>query len=160
MSQVFKGLPTKQKWAYLRTKMMMGAVGLSVTIDYYGLIWSYSISFGLIRSIQSYSVHSIHICSIQSYSVHFGLIRATRAYSVRLSTLVLFSPFCPLWCHSVQFGHSNLFGPIQFFQSISFYSVSFGPIQFIWSKLVHLYPLRSILVLFGPFLCTYITGKR
>ena len=107
MGQIFKGLPTKQKWAYLRTKMMMGAVGLSVTIDYYGLIWSYSVSFGLILSIRSYSVYFIRICSIQSYSVHFGLIRLLGSiWSVcplwsYLSNLVLFSPFCPLWSHSV-----------------------------------------------------------
>ena len=97
-------------------------------------------------------------CPLRFYSVHFGPIHSTQ------STLVLFSPWCPLWFCSI---HSVLFSPLWFYSVHSIHLVLFGPFGRIWSTLdlfssfcllksysVHFVPIqstRSNLVLFGPF---------
>ena len=67
------------------------------------LLWSYLVhyvyfgfNFVLFGPYWFYLVHFVHFDPLQSYSghlVHLGLIHSI------LFTLVLFSPFCPLWSY-------------------------------------------------------------
>ena len=123
-------------------------------------IWSYSVHFGPIQSIQytltlfgpywSYSIHFGHIQSTLvhylSYSVHYVHFNPLGPIWSILSTLVLFGPLCPLQSYSVHIGPirssmstSILFGP---FLSILSTLFLFGPLQ---SYSIHLVSISSIL---------------
>ena len=67
-------------------------------------IWSYSVLIGPFGLIQSTSVPSVHIDPVQSILSTLVLIR---------STLVLFSPFCPLWPLQFYSVHFVYFSPIR-----------------------------------------------
>ena len=108
---------------------------------HFGFIWSYSTNISPILS--TLVIFSSH----WSYSVHFGLICLPQ------SNLVLFSPLCPfiLILSTLVLFLSTLFlfGPILSIRSTLFDLVELGPFG----------SLRSILVYFNLFLCTYIMRK-
>ena len=89
----------------------------------------------------SCSIHFHPIKSIQSYQVHIGPIRFTLAVLSPLlcilSTLVLFGPLWLYWVHSILSGS---------LRSILSTLVLFSPL---WSYLVHIAPIRSTLFIFS-----------
>ena len=69
------------------------------------------------------------------------------------STLVLFSPFCPLWSYSIYYG--SIRSTLVLFDPNWSYSVHFGPVQstlVLFSPFAYIWSILSTLVLFGPLL--------
>jgi len=84
--------------------------------------WSYSILFVPIRSIMSTLVQICLFVLIRSTSIPLNPFQYTLVHCPIRSILVPFSPPC---------SYSTLFCP-------------FGPLHFIWSNSIHLYPSQSI----------------
>ena len=110
----------------------------------------------------SCSIHFHPIKSIQSYQVHIGPIRFTLAVLgpllCILSTLVLLGSFNPIRftsVHSIHLGsicsYSVHLGPFILIRSILVIFVHFGPFGHIRSTLFLFGPLQSYSVLFGSF---------
>ena len=108
-------------------------------------IFSFSVHFGSILSMLVLLVHSIHIGPIiplQSYSVHIGYIQSIQ------STLVLLDPH---WSYSVHYG------PIRSYLFLFGTYADFGPNLCILSYSVHFSPTQSSLFPFGSILSIWST---
>ena len=131
-----------------------------VHFDPFGHSRSTTVLFSLFGFIWSYSVHFGPLCSIQSSLVYLVLFHQLRSISLIQSTLVHLVLFVPIQSTSVLFGPLCvpiqsilvLFGPLCSIRSTSVLLVIFSPSSLIWSFLVHYGPIRSNLVILGPLL--------
>ena len=125
------------------------------------LLWSISVQFSSIRSIQStsftstnfgpirsnsfHSIYFIHLGPIWSTLVHFGTIWSTLVHFDTIQStsiyLVYLSHICPIRYIRSIWSNSVHFDPIR---SIRFYSVHVGPIRSILFYSIQLGPLLSI----------------